>query len=202
MQALLLLIFSNIVSLLESAKADVQKGIIERKRRSFVSELPLHCPPCEQVHCDNYVRCKGGFSFDVCNCCKVCAKLEGEQCGGHHNYLGRCDKGLTCQPREPAEVTFFKDGVKKVYRVERGLCKKVSSCKPKCDPVYCSKSPTAICSAVGNSDKMQQCQGVCQHTSCRACKFIMLPQVCPKCSSYDFRCIRRFGKCTQKNESK
>ena len=32
----------------------------------------------------------------VCDCCPVCARLDGQPCGGRWNYLGRCDAGLYC----------------------------------------------------------------------------------------------------------
>jgi len=62
--------------------------------------LGLQCPPCERVHCSprrpSRLRCRGGVVRGVCNCCPVCAKLEGDPCGGQWNYLGRCDIGLYC----------------------------------------------------------------------------------------------------------
>ena len=62
--------------------------------------LGLQCPPCERVHCSprrpSRLRCRGGIVRGVCNCCPVCAKLEGDTCGGKWNYLGRCDVGLYC----------------------------------------------------------------------------------------------------------
>lgn len=103
-----------------------------RQRRSYYStKESLYCPPCEQIHCYKHrkerIHCKGGYSVGVCGCCRVCAKVEGEQCGGQHNYLGRCDIGLTCEPQPPKEVSFTKDGVKTVYAVHRGICKKGKS---------------------------------------------------------------------------
>lgn len=60
----------------------------------------LHCPPCEQVHCSSRralkLQCKGGVTTCVCGCCPVCARVEGETCGGAWDYLGKCDKGLVC----------------------------------------------------------------------------------------------------------
>lgn len=60
----------------------------------------LHCPPCEQVHCSSRralkLQCKGGVTRCVCGCCPVCARVEGETCGGTWDYLGKCDKGLVC----------------------------------------------------------------------------------------------------------
>jgi len=70
------------------------------RKGSVASALGLQCPPCERVHCSprrpSRLRCRGGIVRGVCNCCPVCAKLEGEPCGGQWNYLGRCDTGLYC----------------------------------------------------------------------------------------------------------
>uniref|UniRef100_A0A3P9IXR2 Ig-like domain-containing protein n=1 Tax=Oryzias latipes TaxID=8090 RepID=A0A3P9IXR2_ORYLA len=60
----------------------------------------LHCPPCERIHCSTRralrLQCKGGVTTGVCGCCPVCAKTEGETCGGTWNHLGKCDEGLVC----------------------------------------------------------------------------------------------------------
>ncbi|GIY84592.1 IGFBP N-terminal domain-containing protein [Caerostris darwini] len=188
-----------------------------RSRRSyFPTDAPLHCPSCEQLHCFKNKRrrlnCKGGWTLGICGCCKVCAKLEGEECGGQHNYLGKCDKGLVCQPQEPKFVTFFRNGTKTVYKVEKGICKTGvvksyvpyprETCKPKCDPEYCIKNPRGICSASDNAETFQDCQGLCQHTSCRACRFVDPSQACKKCRKDDFKCIREFGRCIRKDACK
>ena len=55
---------------------------------------------CREEMCDTVdlmkQRCKGGLVFDVCHCCKTCAKLEGERCGGLFGGFGKCDEGLVC----------------------------------------------------------------------------------------------------------
>lgn len=60
----------------------------------------LHCPSCERIHCSTRralkLQCKGGIATGVCGCCPVCARVEGETCGGTWDYLGKCDKGLVC----------------------------------------------------------------------------------------------------------
>ncbi|GBN02588.1 hypothetical protein AVEN_245847-1 [Araneus ventricosus] len=186
-----------------------------RFRRSyFTTRLPLHCPSCEQIHCfkngKRRLQCKGGWTLGICGCCKVCAKVEGEECGGQHDYLGKCDEDLTCEPQEPRLTSFIHNGVKNVFKVEKGICRKGFSkpyrlqgiCKPKCSQEYCMKNPRGICSANENGERFQECQGFCQHTSCRACRFVEHPQQCATCAKDDFRCIREFGRCIRKEACK
>ncbi len=72
--------------------------------KSVSASLELQCPPCEKIHCTprkaKRLKCKGGVTRGICNCCPVCAKTEGESCGGEWNYLGKCDRGLNCEPNE------------------------------------------------------------------------------------------------------
>lgn len=60
----------------------------------------LQCPPCERIHCSTRralkLQCAGGVTTGVCGCCPVCARAEGETCGGTWDYLGKCDEGLVC----------------------------------------------------------------------------------------------------------
>ena len=77
----------------------------------FLTVLSLHvcpsvramkCPPCDKIHCAPRsaakLECKGGATTGVCGCCPICARVDGEKCGGYYNYLGKCDKGLYCEP--------------------------------------------------------------------------------------------------------
>lgn len=67
----------------------------------------LHCPPCEQIHCSTRralkLQCKGGVTTGICGCCPVCARVEGEACGGAWDYLGKCDKGLVCKYQDSSD---------------------------------------------------------------------------------------------------
>ena len=54
-------------------------------------------------------QCKGGLVNDVCHCCKTCAKVEGETCGGLWGFEGTCDEGLFCKGAHP-------------WRMTRGIC--------------------------------------------------------------------------------
>nr|QNH72568.1 toxin candidate TRINITY_DN30832_c1_g1_i1 [Pachycerianthus maua] len=56
----------------------------------------LQCEPCSLDKCRDATVCKGGKIPDVCNCCKVCTKVENEICGGKWYMWGKCDKGLYC----------------------------------------------------------------------------------------------------------
>ena len=58
--------------------------------------------------------CNGGIVDDACHCCKTCAKVEGETCGGLWALEGKCDQGLFCKtPGEPRR-----------YSMRRGICVK------------------------------------------------------------------------------
>ena len=62
--------------------------------------ISLSCIPCSWVQCSAPVNCKGGLVKSICGCCNVCAKVEGERCGGQWQTLGRCDSGLKCVVRD------------------------------------------------------------------------------------------------------
>ncbi len=67
---------------------------------TFTTTQSLSCIPCEDWQCTpvEELNCQGGLTMDVCGCCKVCAKIEGEKCGGLWHLHGECDDGLTCVP--------------------------------------------------------------------------------------------------------
>ena len=68
---------------------------------AFAPVAPLSCVrPCSSVRCSTPGSCKGGLVKDICGCCTVCAKVEGESCGGQWKTVGRCDSGLTCAVRD------------------------------------------------------------------------------------------------------
>jgi len=86
-----------LLSLIAAVRSRASSG----SRTGLIGDaLGLQCPPCERVHCSprrpSRLRCRGGIVRGVCNCCPVCAKLEGDPCGGQWDYLGRCDAGLYC----------------------------------------------------------------------------------------------------------
>ncbi|XP_042908073.1 single insulin-like growth factor-binding domain protein-2 [Parasteatoda tepidariorum] len=61
----------------------------------FYCECDDECPEMEY--------CEFGEVPDVCECCFMCAKGEGESCGGMYGLAGTCAWGLYCQahPKYP-----------------------------------------------------------------------------------------------------
>ncbi|XP_071962358.1 cysteine-rich motor neuron 1 protein-like isoform X2 [Antedon mediterranea] len=68
---------------------------------SLVSELTsgLQVRDCETCSPQECVQpfCKGDVVLDECDCCFVCAKVEGEKCGGVWGIYGVCEYGLDCK---------------------------------------------------------------------------------------------------------
>ncbi|XP_042204828.1 serine protease HTRA3-like isoform X2 [Homarus americanus] len=56
----------------------------------------LQCRPCNPNRCPAIGECHRGITWDVCNCCEVCAKGLNEECGGPWSAYGKCGFGLTC----------------------------------------------------------------------------------------------------------
>ncbi|XP_064609487.1 insulin-like growth factor-binding protein 2 [Liolophura sinensis] len=175
------------------------------------SASELQCPSCEKIHCSprraSKLECRGGITTGICNCCPVCAKLEHERCGGDWNYLGKCDRGLVCEPENRAPIQLAEDLYTGAHR-PTGICQKgptqvgdeglPSYCYPKCTPKFCKKKPKAICSAKNVAERHQSCHGQCQHTSCRACRFLQDEPDCGRCAKDDLHCLKRFGKCMRR----
>ncbi|XP_052791401.1 uncharacterized protein LOC128225570 [Mya arenaria] len=171
----------------------------------------MTCPPCDKIHCSPKsaakLDCQGGVTTGVCDCCPACARVSGERCGGYYYYLGKCDKGLYCEPTDKSKKGRNTRSHKS--RQPEGICTKVPSqvkdqppeqrvqCRHKCTPEFCTKHPRAICSAIDVAEFLQPCHAHCQHTSCSACRFVDKPD-CRKCTKDDFRCLHKFGKCMRK----
>ena len=92
-----------------------------------VNPLEMQCPPCEQIHCTprraSRLKCKGGVTLGICNCCPVCAKVEGEMCDGAWDYLGKCDRGLYCHV-DVKEASPLLNIAAKVQQKPEGICRK------------------------------------------------------------------------------
>ncbi|XP_077992373.1 insulin-like growth factor-binding protein 7 [Glandiceps talaboti] len=61
------------------------------------------CKRCNQDACPEVVDCQAGVVKDFCDCCDVCARTEGEECGGENLELGRCVDGLVCSDEGQCE---------------------------------------------------------------------------------------------------
>lgn len=55
---------------------------------------------CSPSECEELVDADcpegSGTVWDPCGCCKVCARTEGEPCGGPYGFYGSCAAGLEC----------------------------------------------------------------------------------------------------------
>lgn len=99
------------------------------------TSVELQCPPCDRVHCwprrPSRLRCPGGVVLGVCECCPVCARLDGQPCGGRWNYLGKCDAGLHCSAVDDDDA----EDVDTTRNANRILAKDASTTRIKIRPV-------------------------------------------------------------------
>ncbi|KAM5141185.1 cysteine-rich motor neuron 1 protein-like isoform 1-T2 [Mantella aurantiaca] len=74
-----------------------------------------NCTACDKRICQPYnTPCPGHVAIDPCGCCKHCAKLRFQVCGGADWEFGYCDRGLRC-----ANIT----GTELVEIPDTGICK-------------------------------------------------------------------------------
>ena len=78
---------------------DKEEMIVEdsdiESEEDLLDEEPQQCAACEPLIPDN---CPSGqLAKDVCECCDVCAKAEGEECGGVWSLSGTCADYLFCE---------------------------------------------------------------------------------------------------------
>nr|XP_033193662.1 cysteine-rich motor neuron 1 protein-like [Bombus vancouverensis nearcticus] len=73
---------------------------------------------CSPFECDILTDddCPGGLTWDPCRCCKVCARVEGEPCGGLFGFSGSCADGLQC---------VIKNLLPNTREVDEGVCTKI-----------------------------------------------------------------------------
>jgi Insulin-like growth factor binding protein len=57
-----------------------------------VCSSPAECEPLSDTDCPN----GSALVWDPCGCCRVCARLEFEPCGGPDGFHGTCAAGLEC----------------------------------------------------------------------------------------------------------
>ena len=80
---------------------------------------PLSCTTCPPLSAS---ECKSGqLTKDVCFCCDVCAKAEGETCGGPWNLDGVCADDLVCDKSKDYGTTPLVDDFN-----ASGVCKFVT----------------------------------------------------------------------------
>ncbi|CAB3367860.1 Hypothetical predicted protein [Cloeon dipterum] len=53
---------------------------------------PGECEPLTEADCPR----GSALVWDPCGCCRVCARLENEPCGGPDGFFGTCARGLQC----------------------------------------------------------------------------------------------------------
>ncbi|KAF7993343.1 hypothetical protein HCN44_006403 [Aphidius gifuensis] len=112
---------------------------------------------CSPLECDilTVEDCPGGLTWDPCKCCKVCARVEGEPCGGLFGFSGSCAVGLQCvikNLRPPDEL-------------DEGICTKIPGrwrrhCphQPKMSGGGCNLIGDGIASSeTGQSDNTGRC---------------------------------------------
>ncbi|XP_058788892.1 uncharacterized protein LOC131662913 [Phymastichus coffea] len=110
---------------------------------------------CSPLECDPLGGddCPGGLTWDPCKCCKVCARLEGEPCGGLFGFSGRCALGLQCviknlvpHPRDSA--------------LDEGVCTKIPGrTRRRCAGGTRQSEPG--CNLVGEGSAQEQGQCAC-----------------------------------------
>ncbi|XP_071450042.1 serine protease HTR4-like [Hetaerina americana] len=58
--------------------------------------LSCVCTPSECEEVREWECPGGGVVWDACGCCRVCARVEDEPCGGPEGFHGSCAPGLHC----------------------------------------------------------------------------------------------------------
>ncbi len=56
----------------------------------------VDCELCDKSACPTDLSCLAELVLDRCSCCKVCAKVLGERCGGPDSIDGRCADEYIC----------------------------------------------------------------------------------------------------------
>jgi hypothetical protein len=62
----------------------------------LVSGFSCVCSPAECEELSEEDCPGGGTVWDPCGCCRVCARVENEPCGGPYGFYGSCAEGLEC----------------------------------------------------------------------------------------------------------
>ncbi|XP_067132099.1 venom protein 302-like [Centruroides vittatus] len=85
----------------------------------IIATYALDCPPCDKSACQPHGRCRAGVVKDICNCCDVCAKTLGEECGGPDDIYGKCASWMVCaRPFPPPKDVDYKTW----HKNQKGKC--------------------------------------------------------------------------------
>ncbi|KAG8227903.1 hypothetical protein J437_LFUL006350 [Ladona fulva] len=85
--------------------------------------LSCVCTPSECEEVLEWECPGGGVVWDACGCCRVCARVEDEPCGGPDGFHGSCAPGLHCV-LDPSQLL-----PQRAQRGEaRGTCKRECAC--------------------------------------------------------------------------
>ena len=70
----------------------------------WAGSLAAECGECDPSQCAVATECYAGVVMDLCNCCAVCGKREGEECDDPEQKIrknlrgdGRCGENLECK---------------------------------------------------------------------------------------------------------
>ncbi|CAB3982045.1 cysteine-rich motor neuron 1 -like isoform X2 [Paramuricea clavata] len=170
------------------------------------------CEPCHSVVCDTDVsKCKDGIAKDTCGCCDVCARGEGESCGGLFHNHGKCGNGLKCIRRRANSVKVLGENDLVSGVCEREECReKVCGFNQRClvntrgkarcvCPKYCKNRYMPVCGEKNGQHYWNRCY--LRKDECRSQQRIgFISGPCKSChdngKSYKFgETITRKDKC-------
>ena len=150
-----------------------------------------HCSETKKAECTpvRALNCTTDIVLDVCKCCPVCSKGEGEKCGGSYGLKGRCTSGLACYSYEDQSSRFSNAPI--------GICGKYNIDKDQncllfeydgCDLVddFCDCRKEMACINPFEYQSREQCDnelhqqpGECQKVKCRKIKHHKNVAECP-----------------------
>lgn len=88
----------------------------------MVAPILQLCLPLVYIHSISNCTRKLLIPFDrlcCCRCCRVCARTEGEPCGGVLGFSGECEPGLFCQQQT--------NNVDVDFDSSEGICQRVDA---------------------------------------------------------------------------
>lgn len=113
---------------------------------------------CKKAKCVEPNGCKAGVRPDMCNCCKVCAKEEGQLCAGPNYVEGQCGDNLQCMVRH---VRSHKNKMKTRINELVGKCEHIRCHYKRCPFGKSCKmingAPTCVCPDCINTIKKPVC---------------------------------------------